>query len=276
MRVRLSTDRRSTDSYTRDYSYSAQAPTSAVPRVFVGADGTAHDPDFLSHILSEHKELARRRAISNRRAKRLSQTGLVYTSDSEDEDEEYRGRMDDDAPDPFRTAATHRTAQSYYVDTPAMQARRERLSGNAPRRTSITFDSQASSPSFRYLTSSPASTPLLEEESDMAPSASPSDRWSIKRWSRKLEDVPEHSGKPNTLKKKEPEQPPLVFQGDEDADDETPMRGDDQDEVPTCSEALRRQWQAIVVRVMLSTHRAKRRLRPKKRDTHLYNEKFGT
>lgn len=80
MKVRISTEaRRSEDSsYNRspcnDYTYSAAAASStSSPRVIIDCDGIAHDPDYMASILSEHKELVRRRALSNKKARRLSQ-----------------------------------------------------------------------------------------------------------------------------------------------------------------------------------------------------------
>lgn len=54
---------------------------------------------------------------------------------------------------------------------------------------------------------------------------------------------------------------------------------DDDEYAHSCAYALKRQWQSIVLHVTLSTHRAKRRLRPKKEETTTFNEKsylFGT
>ncbi|KAG9012055.1 hypothetical protein FRB93_002198 [Tulasnella sp. JGI-2019a] len=309
MRVRISSERRSEDSsYTRDYSYLEPSPSTSysAPRVLIDSHGTAHDPDFLSHILSDHRELTKRRAASNQKAKRLSQRGLIYNQDDSDSevDSDDEDVSDSDMPrssrrlssraDPFRSSsATERSAQSYYVETPSMEARRLRIAAQAQpgnRRTSFatsttfTSSSSGSSPNSqaRYLLapSNTSSTPMLEEDMEETPAAvSSASGWSLKRrWSKRLVDVPEHDGpatKPNTLKKKEPSQPPFVFHDDdEEEDDQHAIEADSEDETYTCGEALRRQWQSIVVRVTLSAHRAKRRLRSKRNSD--FNEKLGT
>ncbi|KAG8879666.1 hypothetical protein FRB98_005576 [Tulasnella sp. 332] len=301
MRVRISSERRSEDSsHTRDYSYLEPSPSTSytAPRVLIDSHGTAHDPDFLSHILSEHRELTKRRAASNQKAKRLGQRGLIYNDDSDsEEDSDYDSDADlnnngrsSRRSDPFRSPTPGRSAQSYYVETPSMEARRIRIAQQAQaipghRRTSFATPSPSSgnSPPARYLLtpSTPSSTPALELDNEESSTSLSSDRWSLKkRWSKRLGDVPEQHErdglnlKPNTLKKREPNQPPFVLHDEEDEEGRVVQDDDCDDETPTCAEALRRQWQSIVVRVTLSAHRAKRRLRPR-RDSDI-NEKFGT
>lgn len=152
----------------------------------------------------------------------------MYNSDSEDEDDDDMDTENGRATDPFRAYPNNqRSAQSYYVETPAIQARRARIAAQAQagvgRRTSFAVSSQSSSPASRYLSTSPtASSPAMEDyhqevEHSASSSPSSSDRWSLKRrWSRKLGDVNPWDAKPNTLKKSQPEQPPFVFQEDEE------------------------------------------------------------
>lgn len=125
-----------------------------------------------------------------------------------------------------------------------MEARRIRLAQQAQalpghRRTSFATPSPSSgnSPPARYL-SSPSTHGLELDVDETLMTASPSsDRWSLKRrWSKRLGDVPEQqerdglATKPNTLKKREPSQPPFLFHDDDDEEGHDARDNDGDDE----------------------------------------------
>ncbi|KAG8904498.1 hypothetical protein FRB99_001631 [Tulasnella sp. 403] len=127
-------------------------------------------------------------------------------------------------------------------------------------------------------------TPAADDDEPTSTTSSPvSDRWSLRRWSRSspkpdLDDLPEWAEKSprRVLRKRRTEV--LSELNEDDASVNQHITEEQEDCVPSCTEALRRQWQTLVLRVTLSTHRAKRRLSPRRRrdSQNSYSEKIGT
>lgn len=81
-----------------------------------------------------------------------------------------------------------------------------------------------------------------------------------------LDDEPELTEEktPRRLLKKKRTDILSELNEDEDEARVTAAQEDPEEYTPSCTTALKRQWQSIVVRFTLSTHRAKRRLRPRR------------
>lgn len=84
------------------------------------------------------------------------------------------------------------------------------------------------------------------------------------------DDLPTPSRARRLLRKR----PTMVTEMDEEDEDEDSRVTEVADEeVPTCGEALKRQWQSMILHITLSAHRAKRRIRPMKEEPLIFNEK---
>jgi len=215
------------------------------PKVYVDHRGDLHDPDYRHFpAMPQHNDHSRRRRKQQNRSS--SDWGFQYRSEEDDEDSE----PEDETEMNWQGRPSHTSATS-----PRRGASQRRSLSPSHHATYFPYSSTNTSPS------SYTSTPLSTSPESVSSSCHSSPRKLSKAMPRCSFDEPSTT---HVLESSSVEA--LDLYDDDDNDDEsqqlTPTMTEkaSADDVPSCTDALRKEWQSVQLSMRIRVFRMKKRL----------------